>query len=600
MKIGQINLNNSASFKGRKKKSASFSVNPKNESSKTKIELPVSRSDYQILPSGDIKCNHYREGKQIENFNFCEPIAVTPIDSCEDRYYNPSCDYSCGSSSDESLSQIKLSSNDIKTYANLLSEQILNYALINKDLLCDFDYKNYFYTLLTNDFLVLNNKSKDIIFKYVSLDNETREKKYEAYCDKMSENFMDKNNKIFYKYCNKQKKLSLAKANGQVYDNEDIILKKISEHKDEIDYLWTNISTMTSIFKGTFNNFLDIRKLPCCCCGIALKDDVSVEHIRPHSDGKKLMKNMPQSENAQIINRKFNSPRNFIFEHQNCNGRRGNTDFKTYINSISENFGQNTIDNINTIVNLIKSDEKLSKSLRSYGAFIKFNLNEILFFFKNKHKLMKEFFNSINNDEQNNSFNKDVFLQKLYSIFDKYNVKNMRLRNSLIKEIEIFANKKEKNITDFKIYYKEQIKKEEDLSSKPVLEEIKNILNSKILDKVMTKDEFDEMLFGKLDLSNENHSSFIKEVKYLYNQYCILKYYPPVISKTIYRETGGEINIGLSSWANLMNEIENASQSEKKEVEKLSFSKKYINPIGQFFKSIFSQNSSRVLRLPRS
>ena len=600
MKIGQINLNNSASFKGRKKKSASFSVNSKNESSKTKIELQVSRSDYQILPSGDIKCNHYREGKQIENFNFCEPIAVTPIDSNEDRYYNPSCDYSCGSSSDENVSQIKLSSNDIKTYANLLSEQILNYALINKDLLCDLDYQNYFYTLLTNDFRILNNKSKDIIFKYVSLDNDTREKKYGSYCDKLSENFMDKNNKIFYKYCNKQKKLSLANANGQVYDNEDIILKKISEHKDEIDYLWTNISTMTSIFKGTFNNFLDIRKLPCCCCGIALKDDVSVEHIRPHSDGKKLMKNMPQSENAQIINRKFNSPRNFIFEHQNCNGRRGNTDFKTYINSISENFGQNTIDNINAIVNLIKSDEKLSKSLRSYGAFIKFNLNEILFFFENKHKLMKEFFNSINNDEQNNSFNKDVFLQKLYSIFDKYNVKNMRLRNSLIKEIEIFANKKEKNITDFKIYYNEQIKKEEDLSSKPVLEEIKNILNSKILDKVMTKDELDEMLFGKLDLSNENHSSFIKEIKYLYNQYCILKYYPPIISKTIYRETGGEINIGLSSWANLMNEIENASQSEEKEVEKLSFSKKYIKPIGQFFKSIFSQNSSRVLRLPRS
>ena len=600
MKIGQINLNNSASFKGRKKKSASFSVNPKNESSKTKIELPVSRSDYQILPSGDLKCNHYREGKQIENSNFCEAIAVTPIDSNEDIFYNPSCDYSCDSSSDDSLKQIKLTSDDLKTYANLLSEQILNYALINKDLLCDFDYQNYFYTLLTNDFLVLNNKSKDIIFKYVSLDNDTREKKYGSYCDKLSENFMDKNNKIFYKYCNKQKKLSLAKANGQVYDNEDIILKKISEHKDEIDYLWTNISTMTSIFKGTFNNFLDIGKLPCCCCGIALKDDVSVEHIRPHSDGKKLMKNMPQNETTQIINRKFNSPRNFIFEHQNCNGRRGNTDFKTYINSISENFGQNTIDNINAIVNLIKSDEKLSKSLRSYGAFIKFNLNEILFFFENKHKLMKEFFNSINNDEQNNSFNKDVFLQKLYSIFDKYNVKNMRLRNSLIKEIEIFANKKEKTMTDFKLYYNEQIKNEENLSKKTVLEEIKNILNSKILDKVMTKDELDEMLFNKLDLSDEKHSTFIKEIKYLYNQYCILKYYPPVISKTIYRETGGEINIGLSSWANLMNEIENASQSEKKEVEKLSFSKKYINPIGQFFKSIFSQNSSRVLRLPRS
>ncbi|UKI41131.1 MAG: hypothetical protein L6V95_13790 [Candidatus Melainabacteria bacterium] len=133
-----------------------------------------------------------------------------------------------------------------------------------------------------------------------------------------------------------------------------------------------------------------------------------------------------------------------------------------------------------------------------------------------------------------------------------------------------------------------------------MLEEIKNILNSKILDKVMTKDELDEMLFNKLDLSDEKHSTFVKEIKYLYNQYCILKYYPPVISKTIYRETGGEINIGLSSWANLMNEIENASQSEEKEVEKLSFSKKYIKPIGQFFKSIFSQNSSRVLRLPRS
>ncbi|UKI41132.1 MAG: hypothetical protein L6V95_13795 [Candidatus Melainabacteria bacterium] len=57
---------------------------------------------------------------------------------------------------------------------------------------------------------------------------------------------------------------------------------------------------------------------------------------------------------------------------------------------------------------------------------------------------MKEFFNSIDNDEQNNSFNKDVFCKKLYSIFDKYNVKNMRLRNSLIKEIEILPIKKKK------------------------------------------------------------------------------------------------------------------------------------------------------------
>ena len=84
MKIGQINLNNSICFKGRKKKkSASFSVSYQSENHPQKIELQVSRSDYRILPTGDLKCNHYREGKQIENSNFCESVAITPIDSKE-------------------------------------------------------------------------------------------------------------------------------------------------------------------------------------------------------------------------------------------------------------------------------------------------------------------------------------------------------------------------------------------------------------------------------------------------------------------------------------------------------------------------------------
>lgn len=211
MKIGQINLNNSASFKGRKKKSASFSVNPKNESSKTKIELQVSRSDYRILPTGDLKCNHYREGKQIENSNFCEAIAVTPIDSNEDIFYNPSCDYSCDSSSDDSLKQIKLTSDDLKTYANLLSKQILNYALINKDLLCDLDYQNYFYTLLTNDFRILNNKSKAIIFKYVSLDNETREKNMKLIVIKCQKILWIKTIKFFINIVTSKKNFHLQK-----------------------------------------------------------------------------------------------------------------------------------------------------------------------------------------------------------------------------------------------------------------------------------------------------------------------------------------------------------------------------------------------------
>lgn len=601
MKIGQINLNNSICFKGRKKKkSASFSVSYQSENHPQKIELQVSRSDYRILPTGDLKCNHYREGKQIENSNFCESVAITPIDSNEDRNYNPSCDYSCESSSDDSLAQVNLSSSDIKAYADLLSEQILNYALINKDLLCDPDCQDYFYSLLNKDFLILDDKTKSIILKYISLDNITRGKKYESYRENLSQNLINKDNKVFYNYCTKQKKISLAKANGLFYDNEDIILKKISEHKDEIDYLWTNIATITSMFKGTFNNFIDISKLPCCCCGIALNDDVSVEHIRPHSIGKKLTKNKPQNKTTQTVDRKFNSPRNFIFEHQACNGKRGNTEFKTYINSISENFGQNTIDNINAIVNLIKSNKKLSESLRSYGNFIKYNLNEILFYFENKPKLMKELFTGLNNENDNKPFNKDSILNQINNIISKYNIKNMRLINSLKRDVEIFANKKEKTMTDFKAYYSELIETEEKLSQKPVLEEIKAILNSKILDKVMTKEELEDMLLNRIDLSDENHSPFIKEIRYLYNQYCILKYYPPVISKTVYRETGGEINIGLSSWANLMHEIEKIQKPKEKEAEKISFAKKYIKPIGHYFKSIFSQNSSRVLRLPRS
>lgn len=601
MKIYQLNLkNNNLSFKSRKKKSASFdgaNTQRKSTDFQLKIELPISRSDYFIMPNGDLKCNHYREGKQIENSGFYESISTTPINSNEDIFYNPACDYSCSNSSNESLNPVRLSSKEIKAYADSLSERILNYVSQNKNLLDDEESQSYFYSLLNHDFRILNNKSQNIISKYVSLDENTREKEYDSYCERLSQNIRNKENKMFYKYCNSQKKLTIAKKNAKIYDNEEIILKKLSEHKDEIEYLWSNVSTMTSMFKGTFNNFIDISQLPCCCCGMPLTNEVSVEHIRPHSLGKNLTKNTLQNQDTKTIDRKFNSPRNFIFEHKYCNGRRGNTDFKTFIESIDDNFADNTINNINCIVNLIKSDKKLSKSLRSYGKFVKYNLKELLFFFENKPKIMQELLNNINNLKQNEFLQKDTVSEQLKTIFNKYNIKNMRLKKSLSKELDKLFNTPKISANNFSTIYKKELEKEKEVSSKPILKKIEALLKSNILDKIMTKAELDEILFKELELSDETHSPFIKEIKYLYNEYCILKYYPPVISKTIYRETGGKINVGLSSWANLMYEIEDNQQ--EKPIKKVSFYSKHIKPIGNYIASLFSLTQTRVSGLPR-
>ena len=70
-----------------------------------------------------------------------------------------------------------------------------------------------------------------------------------------------------------------------------------------------------------------------------------------------------------------------------------------------------------------------------------------------------------------------------------------------------------------------------------------------------------------------------------------------MISKTIYRETGGKINVGLSSWANLMYEIEDNQQ--EKPIKKVSFYSKHIKPIGNYIASLFSLTQTRVSGLPR-
>ena len=132
MEIYQYNFtNNNFSFKGRGKKLASFNklnTQYQRTDSQVRIELPILRSDYLIMSNGDLKCNHYREGKQIENSDFYETIAITPIDSNEDVLYNPACDYSCINLSDKNLNQIKLTTKETKNYAGSLSKRILNYA----------------------------------------------------------------------------------------------------------------------------------------------------------------------------------------------------------------------------------------------------------------------------------------------------------------------------------------------------------------------------------------------------------------------------------------------------------------------------------------
>ena len=600
MEIYQYNFtNNNSSFKGRGKKLPSFNklnTQYQRTDSQVRIELPILRSDYLIMSNGDLKCNHYREGKQIENSDFYETIAITPIDSNEDVLYNPACDYSCINLSDKNLNQIKLTTKETKNYADSLSKRILNYASQNKDLLGDEKSQSYFYSLLNNDFSILNDKSKNIISKYISLDDKIRKKKYDSYCALLSENIMHKENKVFYKYCINQKKLLLAKENGQVYDNKEIILKKLSEHKEEINYLWVNIFTMTSMFKGIFINFFDLSDLPCSCCGKPLKnDEISVEHIRPHSIGRKLMRNIYQNDKFNIVNQKFNSPRNFIFEHQICNGKRGNMDFINFLNSTEENFGHNVINNINGIIELIKNDENLLKSLKSYKNFVQYSLKDILFYYKNKTPLLKILVKSLKKYQHNKQITKNNILNELNYIIKKKNFSNYRVINSIKKDIEKIFNKPYIKTIHLKKILKNQINIEKEESKKPIVKKIYRLLNSKYLNKIMTKNEIDNLLYSYLNLSNINNAPIIREIKYLYNQYCVLKYYPPVISKTIYRETGGKINIGLSSWADLMDKIDNSSIPLKK----ITFYSKYIKPIGNYIASLFPFTQTRVSNLPR-